>query len=244
MNKLIIIYGSPRTATSFTLGCLVQHPYCYGEVPDTNTTLEYKTNENQNIPVNALNKGIGNYKEIERLFDIYQVPEYAYLVIKAPGYCMAWDYFNNSPFDCKYIYTVRSPYGVIKSMLDHEDSLEIIKRPIESTDCPRNKINFYKKLWNESNFEGKAYLRYHWHVNSIHPDMLKKSLVLDQYQTKSVQPKKQNITYQLVMSYLQLKDDEAVKNGFTLFRYKKLNTQLRQEIKNKSYNVIQTLGEF
>jgi hypothetical protein len=240
VRKLIIIYGSPGSAIDFTLGCLIQHPYCYGELPDTDTPIEYKTNESPLIDITD----IGNYDHIEFLFDYYKVPEYCYLILKSPGYCFAWNYFNDSPFDCKYIYVTRSPYGIVDSMLKHKSCLDMCRSDIKGTDCPKNKRKFYKKLWNESNFEGKCLLRYHWYTTAIHPNMLKKSLILDQFQVKSVMPKTKNIIYNLVMYHLQLKDDEAVKDCFTMFRYKKLNTQLRQEIKTKSYNVMQALGEF
>lgn len=238
MKKLIVIYGPPRSSTTFTLGCLVQHPYIFGQDPDKEKLSKGKTNENGNIDVSNM----GNYDEIERLFNVFEIPEYCYLVIKAPGYCMAWDYFNNSPYECKYIFTNREKWSCVNSMMNHEPSFNVLKLNLESTDCPRDRLSFYEKLWKESELEGRALLRYHWHVDTIHPDMKKQSLAID-YTTR--QKKIQNdFIYQNILFYLGIKDDECLRESLRLVKINNIKGGVKKDIKYKTNNVTIELGDF
>jgi hypothetical protein len=242
MKKLVVIYGPPRSATTFMLGALVQHVKCHGtdvlnaDLGVSEIITHEGTNENPLIEINQ----VGEYSPILSLFEKLNVPDNEYLVIKAPGYCSAWEYFKNSPFDCKFIFVNRDKYEVGYSMMNHENSRKVLDFDIMSVDCPKDKIDFYQDLWNESKPEGRALLRVHWHLNSIHPDMKKASLCFNDYSGRQDAYK----TYMNIINYLHIPGNESLEAALNLFKFKKTRPNVLKEFKRNCQNVIDKLGDF
>jgi len=224
MKKLLIIYGPPRSATSFMLGALVQHPLCFGS----------DTNENsKTFP------SINSYEIIEKLFQSHNIPNNGYLVVASPKYCFNWKYFNNSSYACKYIYVQCDPFPCVKSMVNHDASIEMCTRSLEFTDCPKDKIKFYREIWDQSSTEGKALLRWHWHVNGIPMAMKKASLKLSDYKGR----KKANEIYLKIISYLQIPGSPPLKEALALFNYKKMNKNEMMDMSTACQQTIYFLNE-
>jgi len=216
MKNLCVIYGPPRSDTTFMLGALVQHPLCFGTDLLTKKAQiqEYTTNENPFLRVDQ----IANYTTLEKLFQYYNVPDDGYLVIKAPGYCFAWEYFNKSPYNCKYIFVNRDPFECVKSMMSIDTIRDISNLSIESTSCPKDRFEFYQDIWNQSTIEGKCLLRWHYHIDNIPKKMKKVSLNLSDYTSR----KKANEVYLKIISYLQIPGNKSLETTLSLFRHKKM----------------------
>ena len=224
MKNLIIIYGPPRTASSFLLGALVQHRQCFG----TDWFKDKKvggTNENPQL------KSPGVLDTLWKKF-VPKGKRNCYLVLKAPGYCFAYPYFNNlKDYECKYIFVDRDPVEIADSMWSHEASQNVLKMNLESTDCPNK--DAYRDSWllteslpKEAKIVNRALLRYDWHIKNIPSEMLEKSLTLVPYKMR----KQGKEIAKKIETYLSIEPDRNMTIVLNDFYHRSLTTIRRKEI--------------
>ncbi len=218
MRNLAIIYGPPRSATTFLHDALIQHKQCFGGK---------ETNENPWINTN-------DTKEIDRLWNEY-VPTLArfvsrYLVLKAPGYGFEYHYFNSlKGYDCKYLFVNRDPIEVIDSMLSHKVCLEVAEMDIESTDCPRRMLDDLGYLWDESDLINRMALHYFWHIEGMDPELENVQLSLTPYKARNDGVKMAaNIAY-----HLGIDSDPAMTKALTKFYHRSVTAKRRSEIESR-----------
>lgn len=167
-RNLIVIFGPPRTGTSFMHRCLIKHPDCAGS-KDTNenTLLVIDNTPRENMDVlNTIWKD--------------HVSDEKHLILKSPGYCFAYDMFNKlSGYNCKYIYTYRDPIDAALSKVNHSVSEAVLTMPMTNNGCPANLQGKFSPLWDKTEKMDKdtcmfnrALMRYAWHVEAIDPKMM------------------------------------------------------------------------
>jgi hypothetical protein len=230
MKQLIIIYGPPRSATSFLLDCLVEHPLIRGvnEPPG----IDYLGDPDNVVTLDKL------WEEKVVRAGGWMVPEEQFfLALKAPGYCFAYPYFNYlekmGKYKVFYIHVSRDPFEVVDSMLKHEQSIGVLNMDIVSTDCPRDMLAKYGPLWKKAKTLGeeamlvnRAMLRYEWHIGSIHMNMLEKSLVLAPYRKRG---EAKRIADELV-EHLGIVESEAMTEALGKFYHRKVSKKVAMMI--------------
>jgi len=233
MKNLIVIYGSPRTASSFLLGALVQHKQCFG----TDWLKEKKvggTNENSRINIHGNPNDTQTIDDLWKEFVPKQTKDSAYLVLKAPGYCFAYPYFSKlKGYACKYIFVDRDPIEVADSMSTHDPSRNVLLMNLESTDCP-NKED-YRTLWDltedlsiEMKIINRAIIRYHWHIKNIPYEMLEQSLNLALYRVR----KHGKETAKKIQEYLDIPPDNKMSLALDDFYHRTVSVKRQKEIKD------------
>jgi hypothetical protein len=193
-KKIIVIYGSPKTGTSHLFRTLIRHDECFGidsvlvgDGKGEGNNKEYSTNEPYDLPLHSSPpdgwpldkrwwKGYGEGKK--------------YMVVKAPGFCMAWNYFNNlRDYECKYIFTDREMMEVVESMGRQQVMINMADADnAKSGGCPEPLLSIYGPLWKKAAEKSdlirrtsRFYYMYNWHIESI-PDVMKEvSLDLGNY---------------------------------------------------------------
>jgi len=226
MKNLVIIYGPPRTASSFLLGALVQHRQCFG----TDWFKGKKvggTNENPHLKSPGVLDGL--WTEF-----VPKATKGVYLILKAPGYCFAYPYFSNlEGYECKYIFVDRDPIEVADSMSTHDSSRTVLMMNLESTDCPNKKD--YQSLWDltedlpiELKIINRAIIRYHWHIKNIPYEMLKQSLNLAPYRVR----KQGKETAKKIQDYLNIPPDNKMTLALNDFYYRTVSVKRQKEIKD------------
>ena len=97
MRRLAIVYGAPKTGTSHLFRTLIRHPECFGKdsrlVGDglgEGEDHELSCIEPHDISLDDPDDTRGIDKRWEALYEEGK----KYMVLKAPGYCMGWDYFS------------------------------------------------------------------------------------------------------------------------------------------------------
>lgn len=241
MKNLVIVYGPPRTASSFLVSALVQHKQCFGtDALKNEDSKELKTNENPFINIHGSSD---DAETIDRLWQKH-VPEGekdCYLVLRAPGYCFAYPYFSNlKSYACKYIFVDRNPIEVADSMCNHEPSQSVLKRDLVGTDCPEKEK--YNEFWlaagrlvkikhievdEEAALINRALLRYDWHIKGTPDEMMEKSLVLKPYSSR----KNSEQVAKKIEKYLSIKPDEAMRKALGKFYHRSLSIKRKAEIK-------------
>lgn len=233
MKNLVIVYGPPRTASSFLVSALVQHKQCFGtDALKNEDSRELKTNEN---PLINIHGSSDDAETIDRLWQEH-VPEGekdCYLVLRAPGYCFAYPYFSNlKNYACKYIFVDRNPIEVADSMCNHEPSRSVLNRDLVGTDCPDREK--YNELWlaagrlnEEAAFINRALLRYDWHIKGTPGEMIEKSLVLKPYSSR----KNSEQVAKKIEKYLSINPDEAMRKALGKFYHRSLSIKRKAEIK-------------
>jgi len=234
MRNLLIIYGPPRTASSFLVSALVQHRQCFGtDALKDEDPKELRTNENPFIDYYG---SPDNAETIDRLWQEH-VPEgeqNGYLVMRAPGYCYAYPYFSKlKDYACKYIFVDRNSFEVADSMLGHAPSQAVLRMPLVGTDCPdREKYDELwlaaGKLYAEAAFVNRALLRYDWHIKSIPDEMMKESLALKAY---SARKSGKDIAAK-IERYLNIEPDEAMTKVLNEFHHRSLTKKRKAEIES------------
>lgn len=228
MKKLAIIYGSPRTGTSFLHECLCGHRSCAGS--DKTSEPESKYGIPQNVE-NILQEMIDmlwaeQWGEAQDLRpDSFPVGKY--LVMKSPGFCREDECKALKElvgYDCKFIHTDRSPASVIDSMLLHEISRNVLGIVIEGTDCSERFLSLYKPLWDkvgddEVGLINRGFMRYLWHVKDILPQQLKESLVL-RYEDRV----KHIAVSKKIEKYLEIPHDGEFQKKMREFDYREPST--------------------
>ena len=224
MRKLVIIYGPPRTASSFLLGALVQHKQCFGTDWFKNKKVG-GTNENPKI------KEPGMLDSLWTEF-VPKTKQDSYLVLKAPGYCFAYSFFSNlKEYECKYIFIDRDPIEVADSMSTHDPSRGVLLMDLESTDCPNK--GSYQEYWDltenlpvEEKILNRAILRHNWHIKNIPYEMLEQSLNLAPYKAR----KHGKEIAKKIEGYLGISPDSKMAMGLKDFCYRTVSMQRKKEI--------------
>ncbi|MHA2079494.1 MAG: hypothetical protein ACW99X_18030, partial [Candidatus Thorarchaeota archaeon] len=200
-RKLVIIFGAPRTATTHLLQALLEHDCCFGGMGAENSNEPNDINLEDPTDTAALDE------RYERLSMTKENPEY--LVLKSPGYCMyGWDYFSRlDRYESKFIQTDRNPIEIVDSMMNHDISRTILDMEIESTDCPKDKLELLKPKWDavaghidEQRWATRAYVRYAWHVQSMSPGLNNNCLRLTPYKSRLYV----SLTASMILGWLRL----------------------------------------
>lgn len=219
MKNLAIIYGSPRTATTFLHDALIQHKQCFGGT---------ETNENSNIRMEE-----GDTTELDRLWEELVLPweeDEGYLVLKAGGYGFAYHYFNDlKDYNCKYLFVDRDSIEVIDSMMSHDMCLRVIKMELASTDCPKERLGDLWQLWEEGDAVNRSALHYIWHVEGIDPDMKNESLSLTPYKTR----RDGKTVAGMIERYLRIDPDPNLAKALSGFYHRTITKKRRAELESK-----------
>lgn len=221
MKKLVIIYGSPRTGTSFLHECLCSHKSCSGSEKTSEPESKYGI-----VPSLETVEAFQETKDlIDMLWDEHCRGEEECLVMKSPGFCNEDEYLalKKLPgYDCKFIHTSRSPEQVVDSMLRHEISKSVLGIVIEGTDCPKRFLPLFKPLWDEADDSevgliNKGFIRFLWYLKSISPQQVNESLVLE------YEDRVKLATSKKIEKYLGILHDTKFQNKMKRFECRRLS---------------------
>jgi hypothetical protein len=162
MKPIIIVCGAPRSRTTFLFRCLLSHPNIKGAIDG-----EYHTNENPLVMFDAIERK--DYSGLEMLLKHWCVGPDDVLAVKAPGYVLASDYFENNPFGLKPIFLVsyRTVENIIISNVNYPDAVAHVSRPLAQTDCPKDQQARFASVWSGADIWGRCYMRALWHLEAI-----------------------------------------------------------------------------
>lgn len=158
---LIVVCGAPRSRTTFMFDALLKHPGIKG-----GSVGDMRTNENPIIMHSAFLNG--DYAGLEKLQAHWCRESGDVLVVKAPGYVFAEQFFLKNPLGLTpvFIATVRPTDELITENLNYPDGLEHLKRPLDQTDCPVELQPVYAGAWKSAPLAQRAYLRCLWHLKA------------------------------------------------------------------------------
>ena len=110
-----------------------------------------------------------DYSGLGKLWDYWCQDEGSVLVIKAPGYVFAREYFENNPFGIRpiLITTVRSLAELTIDNVRYEDGLAHFRRPLIKTDCPPRQQPNFAPFWDALNDYERACARCMWHTAAL-----------------------------------------------------------------------------
>ena len=159
---LIVVCGAPRSRTTFMLDALLKHPGMKGS-----NAGDMRTNENPILMHSAFLNG--DYTGLEKLHAHWCKDSGDVLVVKAPGYVFAEQFFLKNPLGLTpvFIATVRPTEELITENLNYPDGLEHMERPLDQTDCPVELQPVYAGAWKSAPLAQRAYMRCHWHLKAI-----------------------------------------------------------------------------
>lgn len=224
---LAVIFGTPRSATTFLLGALVQHKDCAGTDP-TRDPKPQGTNENPYINTNDIH----DTRMIDELWHRFVKRNERYMCLKAPGYSLAYPYFDAIPYNCKYLHCWREPLSVANSICNHPHGQRVLDMDIISTDCPRAMLPVYEPLWNkldDLHRINRALLRIAWHIECTDPAMMEQALTLFK---DPVEPRE-------ICAYLDIAEDEDFARAYAKYEPNGLS---REEWDDLMVNVVDELA--
>lgn len=236
MKRLAIIYGSPRTGTSFLHECLCSHEDCAGSDKTSEPESRY-----------GILPSVKNMDVFQKLVDVlwneHCENREEYLVMKSPGFCSDGEYRALKGlvgYDCRFIHTTRLPASVIDSMLLHKISKNVLGIVIEGTDCPKEFLSLYKPLWDkvgddDAGLINKGFMRVSWYLKSISSQQIDESLVL-KYEDRV----KHAVTSKKIEQHLGISHDSGFQKKMGEFDYLKSSTDRIKFIKN---SIIPELAE-
>jgi len=161
MNKfLYVIGGAPRSRTTFLMRCLLAHSKIKG-CADPHP-------KHTNEPPQVMHAAIAakNYSGLSKLWDYWCAEEGNALVIKAPGYIHARQFFEDNPLGLTPIFlqTARPIDELIVSNALYPDGRAHLSRPLIMTDCPEDSRINIEGIWPGLDLYERSYLRCAWHT--------------------------------------------------------------------------------
>lgn len=160
---MYVIGGAPRSRTTFLMRALLTHPKIKG-FADAH---EFTTNEPATVMFDAI--ASKDYRGLGKLWDYWCQDEGSALVIKAPGYIFAREYFENNPFGIRPILlTTARPLAELTAVNARcADGLAHVRRPLVKTDCPPRQRPNFAPFWDTLNDYERACARCMWHTAAL-----------------------------------------------------------------------------
>lgn len=162
-TPVYIIGGAPRSRTTFLMRSLLAHPAMKGSAD----AHDYTTNESPVLMHESIRQK--EYSGLKRLLDFWCKEPGTALVIKAPGYVMARQFFDSCPLDINPIYlaTTRPLDELVVSNVLYPDGLSHLRRALPKTDCPVEAQPVFSTAWDVLDDYGRACLRCLWHTDAL-----------------------------------------------------------------------------
>ena len=217
MNKIVIIYGSPRTGTTHLYLSFISHPLCQG--------------------YNESPEALGFIQKGTHIDKLWNKTKQEILILKGSQYCFEFDAIKKimDTNDIKLIFTDRNILEVIESMLQHPDSVaygreDTVLLPVSG--LLRKK---FLMLWSltlglseDKKIINRMALRYLWHVESISKEMKEKSLCLIPYELRL----DSLLVFKKLNDFIDLPEDENFYKNICNFIYRHISPERKKEIKD------------